>query len=875
MNATLDNREVSRSDALRLETLDQYEVLRAAPDPALDDLAELAAKACNTPIAGISFAAANRIWIHARYGIGDSELPVGSLPAVPPLRSHSIYEVPDTAQLTAFAPAGIAIAGRNFRFYAGAPLITPSAVRIGSLFVLDTPARRLTPLQSQTLSVLGRQAMTTIELNHTLRQMERGARARQRVESALTVERNFVSTVLDTVDALVAVFDTAGRIVRFNRACESASGYDFPTMVGRTLWDTLIPNADVPAAVQNFARIRAGGSPAAFENQWLHRDGSLRRIAWPPRRCSTTWAASTSSLPPASTSRCSARPKRPCARAKRATVSWSKARSAWSAPTTFRATCSPSTRTVRRPLATPAKMWSAIASPNSCLTDHRVEFDKYLNDIALRGEVQGLLYLCHADGNVRVVAFRNKLIQAPARDPYVLGFGIDISEQVRAEDKLRALIRQSNSVLESVGDGIYGIDLEGICTVVNPAASQMLGFKPEELLGRNMHSLIHHTRADGPHTRENECPVQNTIHDLDTVRVSNEVFWRKDGTSFPVEYVARPQIETGQGVRPMIEPRIQSRSLFEFEPEIGPEIPPVSEQVKPAGKAVGVVVAFTDTTERRALDRMKDEFISTVSHELRTPLTSLRAALGLITGGSLDARPQKLRQMLEIAAGNTDRLVRLVNDIIELERIGSGKAELHCTMCSADDLFRRAAILMQADAANAQLRITFNSQGVNVWADPDRILQILSNLISNAIKFSPAGTEIHLRARRSEVSEAEIQVRDQGRGIPEDKLDSIFERFLQVDASDSRTMGGTGLGLSICRAIVTQHRGRIWATSTPGKGSTFHFTLPPAPPATCSSNTRRRHYYNSARIVAPSASKYVTSRLPIDTFGSYVPFFVP
>ena len=226
---------------------------------------------------------------------------------------------------------------------------------------------------------------------------------------------------------------------------------------------------------------------------------------------------------------------------------------------------------------------------------------------------------------------------------------------------------------------------------------------------------------------------------------------------------------------------------------------------------------------------MKDEFISTVSHELRTPLTSLRAALGLITGGSLDARPQKLRQMLEIAAGNTDRLVRLVNDIIELERIGSGKAELHSTMCSADDLFRRAAVLMQTDASNAQLRITFNSQGVNVWADPDRILQVLSNLISNAIKFSPAGTEIHMRAHRGDIHEAEIQVRDQGRGIPEDKLDSIFERFLQVDASDSRTMGGTGLGLSICRAIVTQHRGRIWATSTPGKGSTFHFTLPTRP----------------------------------------------
>ena len=136
--------------------------------------------------------------------------------------------------------------------------------------------------------------------------------------------------------------------------------------------------------------------------------------------------------------------------------------------------------------------------------------------------------------------------------------------------------------------------------------------------------------------------------ELRTVRVSNEVFWRKDGTSFPVEYVARPQIDS------------QS---------------PDSDGRTP----LGVVVAFTDTTERRALDRMKDEFISTVSHELRTPLTSLRGALGLLAGGALVNRPEKTQQMLEIAISNSDRLVRLVNDILDLERISSGKTELHST----------------------------------------------------------------------------------------------------------------------------------------------------------------------------------------------------
>jgi signal transduction histidine kinase len=226
---------------------------------------------------------------------------------------------------------------------------------------------------------------------------------------------------------------------------------------------------------------------------------------------------------------------------------------------------------------------------------------------------------------------------------------------------------------------------------------------------------------------------------------------------------------------------------------------------------------------------MKDEFVSTVSHELRTPLTSLRAALGLIAGGALQNRPDKLQHMLEIAIGNTDRLVRLVNDILDLERIGSGQAQLHYTMCSVDDLLRRAAGLQQTAAAKSNITISFDAAGVSVWADPDRVLQTLTNLISNAIKFSQPGSPIQLSARNLDDSEVEIQVEDHGRGIPEDKLEQIFERFQQVDASDSRAMGGTGLGLAICRSIVHQHGGHIWATSKLGEGATFHFTLPTRP----------------------------------------------
>ncbi|HWZ00512.1 MAG TPA: PAS domain S-box protein [Edaphobacter sp.] len=787
-----------KDEALRIEALNQYEVLNSAPDPVLDDLTQLAAQICDTPIAAVSFIGADRIWIRSRFGMESLELSLGSLPCETTILGDTVYEISDTRNNADYAPDGILLDGRTYRFYAGAPLTTPGGISIGALLVLDSPVRVLTPAQSSALSVLSRQVINRLELNGRIHQMDRAARSRQRVESALTVERNFVSAVLDTVGALVAVFDPAGRIVRFNRACETTSGYDFATLVGRYAWDKLIPRQDIPEAIDTFERLRSGHFPAAFENQWLNRDGSLRRIAW----SATALTDSQGQVAFIIATGIDVTTQR----AAEATLRESEARYRQLVEGSLGMVCTHDLRGTLLTINTHGA--ETIGHAVEEMTGHnlaefivpekQVALPAYLKKIAETGEAQGLLHLSHADGDVRVVAYRNKLIVVPGRAPYVLGFGVDISEQVRAEGRLRTLTRQSDSILASVGDGIYGIDLEGKVTFVNTAAMQMLGYKQDEMLDRVMHELIHHTRADGTPYDSVDSPIRKSLANLATVRVSNEIFWRKDGTSFPVEYVARPQIDS------------QSSD---------------SDGLKP----LGVVVAFTDTTERRALDRMKDEFISTVSHELRTPLTSLRGALGLLAGGALANRPEKTQQMLEIAISNSDRLVRLVNDILDLERISSGKTELHSTMCSAEDLLRRAAGVQQARAPRPNIRIFFAANGVNVWADPDRILQTLNNLISNAIKFSPAGSEIHLTASYLDDGEALIEVSDQGSGIPADKLEHIFDRFRQGDASDSRAMGGTGLGLAICRSIVNQHGGRIWATSVEGQGTTFHFTLPTKP----------------------------------------------
>ena len=241
---------------------------------------------------------------------------------------------------------------------------------------------------------------------------------------------------------------------------------------------------------------------------------------------------------------------------------------------------------------------------------------------------------------------------------------------------------------------------------------------------------------------------------------------------------------------------------------------------------VGAVVIFKDITERQIIDRMKDEFISVVSHELRTPLTSIRSSITLLSSGRIDSQSSKSQRLLEIALDNSNRLVRLINDILDLERIKSGKVTMVKASYSAANIMVDAVEIVQNMADKANITISVTPLSVQLWVDRDRIIQTLTNLLSNAIKFSPPNTTVSLEARLQDNEMAVFQVQDRGRGIPSEHLETIFDRFQQVDASDSRDRGGTGLGLAICRSIVQQHGGQIGVESTLGQGSTFYFTLP-------------------------------------------------
>ena len=361
-----------------------------------------------------------------------------------------------------------------------------------------------------------------------------------------------------------------------------------------------------------------------------------------------------------------------------------------------------------------------------------------------------------------------------------------VAERTRS---LRQITARTDLMVESVGEGIYGVDPDGLITFVNPAAAQALGYAASDLTGADAHATFHARGADGEMLPKAQCYITEAVREGLVSTAEDDSYVRSDGRLLPVEVTTTPLTEDDT--------------------------------------VVGAVVIFRDVTQRREVERLKSEFVSMVSHELRTPLTAIQGSLGLISGGALGPLPAAASRMLEIASISAHRLNRLVDDILDIERIESGVLVLQPGWQDARAVVDAAVEQMQVLAAEARVEMRVTSVEGAVHADPDRAAQTLINLIGNALKFSYAGGLVEISA--SEQGDVvEFAVTDEGRGIPDDRLERIFNRFEQVDSSDAREKGGFGLGLAISRSLVERSGGRIWATNNAVRGATLHFTLPRA-----------------------------------------------
>jgi len=242
-----------------------------------------------------------------------------------------------------------------------------------------------------------------------------------------------------------------------------------------------------------------------------------------------------------------------------------------------------------------------------------------------------------------------------------------------------------------------------------------------------------------------------------------------------------------------------------------------------------LIVQMADQTERKAVDQMKNEFVSMVSHELRTPLTAIRGAIGLILGTQRASVPDKAVQLLEIAHQNSDRLILLINDILDIEKIASGKMQFQMRHTTLGPLLQQIVTANLTYAKQYQVSYALESVPAewSVNVDPNRFAQIVTNLLSNATKYSPRNGTVRIAAtREGDGKTVRIHVADRGPGIPENFRHRLFEKFSQADSSESRQRGGTGLGLFLCKQMIEHMRGSIGFETELGVGTTFHVDLP-------------------------------------------------
>ncbi len=401
---------------------------------------------------------------------------------------------------------------------------------------------------------------------------------------------------------------------------------------------------------------------------------------------------------------------------------------------------------------------------------------------ALRGECASdtEFRVIHPDGTVRHLRGASQIsLGADGKALRMFGVNFDITN-------LKHAVEQFRLAIEAAPTGMLVMSASGSIVLVNAQIESLFGYTREELLGQQIEMLVpKRFRARHPEFRQ--------------------------------EFFAAPK------ARPMGE----GRDLYGLRKD-GSEVP-IEIGLNPLHTSEGdfVLSSIIDLTLRREFDQMRSDFVSTVSHELRTPLTSISGSLGLLRSGALGPLPHKAASMVNIAYENSGRLVRIINDILDIGKLEAGELALQMISVPLTEVLRQSIEANSGYAAKYAVKFVLDdcSDNEQVIADPDRLMQVMTNLLSNAAKFSPADANVYIRAR-ARATTLRVEVEDSGSGIPEAFKDRIFERFAQADGSATRRFEGTGLGLSIARKLMEAMGGQIGFNTVVGRGTVFYLELP-------------------------------------------------
>ena len=438
----------------------------------------------------------------------------------------------------------------------------------------------------------------------------------------------------------------------------------------------------------------------------------------------------------------------------------------------------------------------AITSTKQMIVDPLSELTEAAQRIE-QGDFSAAHQTLRADEIGQLINSFAKMVQAVQIRERELAVALSESREmasVTAESRRRVEAAHADllATLETVPAALMIFNPDGSVRLRNRAATEVMGIEPQN-----------------PELRKNYWDRFKRI--------------AKDGTSIPKERWISTRALLGEIIKN------EELEIHHPDGRVFPILASGAPLRNELGHVAGAVVAFQDIAKMREVDRMKDEFVSIVSHELRTPLTSIRGSVQLVLDDAHAVTDPEHRTLLQIALNNCERLVRIINDILDVSKIESGNLTLRKKGAHVADLIRQSVDVVSGPARSAGVKLAMNVPANirPVIVDPDRVVQALVNLLSNAVKFAPKDSTVTVAVAGSEHM-VTVSVSDQGEGIAPENVNRLFRKFQQVDSSSSRRKGGTGLGLAITKALVEQHGGRIFVDSEVGKGTRFSFTLPTA-----------------------------------------------